>query len=203
MYARTCGAKKPMRQPASSGCVKGIGRDRPHMALDSDCFSKARVRTVRWTRDATRLEATRAVEPPTEPAVCTRSIGLPTAPRASARYSSGIMTPSKKSGALPITTASMSAHVNWASSRARCAASRTSPAIETSLRAATCLVWPMPTTATGSLCVAVLLIGRLLPGRRPGSAGGRGRRSRVRGPGRTHRGGYGRRPRRSAADPRP
>ena len=49
-----------------------------------------------------------AVEPPTEPAVCTRNIGLPTAPSASARYSSGIITPSKKSGALPMTTASMS-----------------------------------------------------------------------------------------------
>jgi hypothetical protein len=60
-----------------------------------------------------------AVEPPTEPAVCTRNSGLPTAPSASARYSSGIITPSKKSGALPITTASMSAHVISASSRAR------------------------------------------------------------------------------------
>lgn len=38
MYARTCGAKKPPA-PASSGCWKGIGRDRPHMAFDSDCFS--------------------------------------------------------------------------------------------------------------------------------------------------------------------
>ena len=52
-----------------------------------------------------------AVEPPTEPAVCTRNSGLPGAPSASARYSSGIITPSKKSGALPMTTASMSAHV--------------------------------------------------------------------------------------------
>ena len=32
-----------------------------------------------------------AVEPPTEPAVCTRSSGLPAAPSASARYSSGII----------------------------------------------------------------------------------------------------------------
>ena len=55
-----------------------------------------------------------------EPAVCTRSIGLPTAPSASARYSSGIITPSKKSGALPMTTASMSAQVISASSSARC-----------------------------------------------------------------------------------
>lgn len=84
MYARTCGAKKPPA-PASSGCWKGTGSESPHMALDSDCFSKARVRTVRWTRAATRLAATRAVDPPTDPAVWTRSIGLPTAPRASAR----------------------------------------------------------------------------------------------------------------------
>lgn len=62
-----------------------MGSESPHMALDSDCFSKASVRTVRCTRAETRLAATSAVEPPTEPAVCTRSIGLPTAPRASAR----------------------------------------------------------------------------------------------------------------------
>ncbi len=66
-----------------------------------------------------------AVEPPTDPAVCTRIIGLPAAPSASARYSSGIMTPSNVSGALPMTTASMSFHVMSASSSARCAASRT------------------------------------------------------------------------------
>ena len=52
--------------------------------------------------------ATIAVEPPTEPAVCTRSSGLPAAPSASARYSSGIITPSNRSGALPTTMASMS-----------------------------------------------------------------------------------------------
>ena len=72
------------------------------MASDSDCFSKATVSTRWWTPAWTRLVATMAVEPPTEPAVWTRSIGLPTAPSASARYSSGIITPSKKSGALPI-----------------------------------------------------------------------------------------------------
>lgn len=110
------------------------------MALDSDCFSKARVSTVEWTRAATRLAATSVVEPPTDPAVWTRNMGLPTAPSASARYSSGIITPSKKSGALPITTASTSAQPSSASSSARCAASRTSPAIDTSRRAATCLV---------------------------------------------------------------
>ena len=81
------------------------------MASDSDCFSKATVSTRSWMPEATRLLATMAVEPPTEPAVWTRSSGLPTAPSASARYSSGIIRPSKKSGALPTTTASMSAQV--------------------------------------------------------------------------------------------
>ena len=83
-----------------------------------------------------RLAATIAVEPPTEPAVCTRSSGLPTAPSASARNSSGIMTPSKKSGALPTTTASMSFHSTLASAIARSIASRQSPAIDTSVRLA-------------------------------------------------------------------
>ena len=55
------------------------------------------------------------VEPPTLPAVCTRSIGLPTPPRASARNSSGWMIPSKASGAFPITSASMSDHSHSAS----------------------------------------------------------------------------------------
>ena len=32
-----------------------------------------------------RWAATRAVDPPTEPAVCTRNMGLPTAPSAGAR----------------------------------------------------------------------------------------------------------------------
>jgi len=63
--------------------------------------------------------ATHAVEPPTEPAVWTRMIGLPTAPSASARYTSGIITPSKKSGALPMMTASTSLQVRSAISRAR------------------------------------------------------------------------------------
>ena len=59
------------------------------------------------------------VVPPTEPAVCTRNIGLPVAPSASVRYSSGFMTPSNRSGALPRTTASMSDQSIWASSSAR------------------------------------------------------------------------------------
>ena len=56
------------------------------------------------------------------------------APIASASDSSGIITPSKKSGALPTTTASMSDHSTWASVIARSIASRNSPAIDTSCR---------------------------------------------------------------------
>ena len=47
------------------------------MALDSDCFSKATVSTRSWMPAATSCDATIAVEPPTEPAVCTRNSGLP------------------------------------------------------------------------------------------------------------------------------
>ena len=141
----------------------------------------------------------------------TRSSGLPTAPSASARYSSGIITPSKKSGALPMTTASMSAHVMPASASASTAASRTSPAIDTSPRVAWWWVWPTPTTATRSLpswpfghTVGSLLARQplchgsldplahvpLLPARRPGSAAGtarwwRGPRPARRRPGRS------------------
>src|SRR5262249_53011423 len=82
-----------------------------------------------------------------EPAVCTRSSGLPTAPRASARYSSGIMTPSNRSGALPSTTASIWLAVSWASASARSTASRQSPAIDTSVRLLRCWVCPVPRTA--------------------------------------------------------
>ena len=91
--------------------MNGIGIDNAHMAFDSDCFSQAIASTRRYLPDCTRLAATTAVDPPTEPAVCTRISGLPVAPMASAMNSSGIMTPSKKSGALPTTTASMSSKV--------------------------------------------------------------------------------------------
>ena len=84
MYERISGAKYPPA-PASVGGENGIGRDSAHMASDSDCFSKATVSTRAWRPDCTRLAAASAVEPPTLPAVCTRSIGLPTAPSASAR----------------------------------------------------------------------------------------------------------------------
>jgi hypothetical protein len=84
MYARMWGAKKPPA-PATSFWLKGMGSDRAHMASDSDCFSKATVRTRSWRPELTRVLATMAVEPPTDPAVWTRRMGLPTAPRASAR----------------------------------------------------------------------------------------------------------------------
>ncbi len=73
-------------------------------------------------------------------------------PSASAIDSSGIITPSNGSGALPMTTASMSVKVSSASSSARCAASRTRPGSDTSSRRFLYFVWPMPTTAHG--CVA-------------------------------------------------
>ena len=74
--------------PARAGQERRLERrrdDSAHIASDSDCFSKATVSTRRWSPASTRLVATMPVEPPTEPAVCTRSIGLPAAPSASAR----------------------------------------------------------------------------------------------------------------------
>ena len=68
MYERTCGAKYPPA-PAPTGMLNGTGTDSAHMAFDSDCFSQETVRTRLWTPDLTRLEATIAVEPPTDPAV--------------------------------------------------------------------------------------------------------------------------------------
>src|SRR5881628_2605106 len=118
-----------------------------HMAFDSDCFSQAIASTRRYLPDFTRLAATTPVDPPTEPAVCTRISGLPVAPTASAMNSSGIITPSKKSGALPTTTASMSSKVEPESSSALSMASRTRPSIETALRLATYFVCPVPSTA--------------------------------------------------------
>jgi hypothetical protein len=53
-----------------------------------------------------------------------------------ARNSSGIITPSNRSGALPTTTASMSAKVMPASASARSIASRSMPGIDTSSRLA-------------------------------------------------------------------
>ena len=47
MYARISGAKKPPA-PATSGAANGIGTDRPHVALLSDCFSYATVSTRSW-----------------------------------------------------------------------------------------------------------------------------------------------------------
>src|SRR5437763_378805 len=144
-----CGAKYPPA-PATSAGWKGMRIDSAHMALLSDCFSKATVSTRLCTPALTRPAAPRAVEPPPLPAVCTRILGLPVAPRASARYSSGITTPSNMSGALPMPTASTSFQPTLASSRARMAASRHRPAMETSSRLASCLVWPTPVMATRS-----------------------------------------------------
>ncbi len=127
--------------------LNGGAIDSAHMALDSDCFSNATASTRRCTPASTRLVATIPVAPPTEPAVCTRSSGLPTAPSTSARYSSGIITPSNRSGALPTTTASMSARLSPASASARSTASRHSPAIDTSVRRERCRVCPTPRTA--------------------------------------------------------
>ena len=141
-----CGAKYPPA-PATTGRLNGGAIDSAHMALDSDCFSNATASTRRCRPACTRLVATRPVAPPTEPAVCTRSSGLPTAPSASARYSSGIITPSNRSGAFPTTTASMSVSAKPASSSARSAASRHSPAIDTSVRLDRCRVCPTPSTA--------------------------------------------------------
>ena len=61
------------------------GGESAHIALLSDCFSQDRVRTRSWIPAWIRLMATTAVEPPTLPAVWTRSRGFPVAPTASAR----------------------------------------------------------------------------------------------------------------------
>jgi hypothetical protein len=169
-----CGAKYPPA-PATTWRLNGGAIDSAHIALDSDCFSNATARTRRCTPACTRLAVTMPVAPPTEPAVCTRSSGLPTAPSASARYSSGIITPSNRSGAFPTTTASMSAKVSPASARARSAASRHSPAIDTSVRLDRCRVCPTPSTA--ALIIAP-------PSHTPGSAAAAARwsRARARGP---------------------
>ncbi len=146
MYSRMCGAKYPPA-PTTSEALNGRCVDSAHVALDSDCFSNATTSTRSCTPPWMSEAPTSPVEPPTLPAVWTRVTGLPAAPSASARYASGIMTPSNRSGALPMTTASMSLNVSSASSRARRAASRTSPAIETSRRFVWYLVCPTPMTA--------------------------------------------------------
>ena len=122
------------------------------------------------------MAATIAVEPPTEPAVCTRSSGLPAAPSASARNSSGIITPSNRSGALPTTTASMSAKrqlgVGQRAVDRLAAAAR--PSTRRSRLARWC-VWPMPSTAAA--CSS-----SVPPSRRRGSAAARARWWRARAP---------------------
>ncbi len=83
-YSRMNGAKYPPA-PATSCCWKGMGNERAHIASEIDCCCQPMVSTRSCTPDSMWLAATIAVEPPTEPAVCTRNSGLPTAPRASAR----------------------------------------------------------------------------------------------------------------------
>ena len=86
------------------------------------------------------------VLPPTLPAVWTLRTGLPTAPIASARYNSGITTPSNMSGALPNITASIASHSTLAANMALSIASRTNPPMDTSLLLASYLVCPTPIT---------------------------------------------------------
>ena len=87
------------------------------------------------------------------------------------------MTPSNMSGALPTTTASMSAKVSPASSSAASAASRTRPAMETSSRLDLATVWPIPMTAQRSAITPlqdadeVLLQARARGGVRHGAVG--------------------------------
>src|SRR6185503_21386397 len=71
MYARQYGAKNPPA-PATSGGVNGIDGESAHMALPSDCFSKATVNTRSYRPDCTCVAAVIAVDAPTDPAVCTR-----------------------------------------------------------------------------------------------------------------------------------
>src|SRR5258705_13749404 len=103
-----------------------------HMAFDSDCFSHAIASTRRYLPDCTRLAATTAVDPPTEPAVCTRISGLPDAPTAAAMNNSGIITPSKKSGALPTTTALIAGNVEPESTNALSKGPRPRPVLHQS-----------------------------------------------------------------------
>ena len=56
-----------------------------HIASEQLCICQPMVSTRSWTPASIIEEATIAVDPDTEPAVCTRKTGLPTAPSASAR----------------------------------------------------------------------------------------------------------------------
>ena len=161
MYERTCGAKWPPA-PAPTGAANGTGRLSAHIAFDSDCFSHDTASTRRKRPDCTCAVAAIAVEPPTEPAVWTRISGLPAAPRASAIISSGIITPSNRSGALPMMIASISSHPTAASAIAASIASRHSPAIETSSRREVWWVCPVPRTAasTGGLFAGFMIYPR-------------------------------------------
>src|SRR5213078_1624317 len=108
----------PFTPPLVAG-AKGRFGESAHMALPSDCFSQATVSTRSKSPEATCVTAASAVEAPTEPAVWTRMSGFRCAPSAPARNCSGCMTPSSWSGALPMTTASMSRCSSPASRSAR------------------------------------------------------------------------------------
>jgi hypothetical protein len=56
--------------------LNGSAIESAQVAFDSLCFSNATVSTRSCTPAWIRLAATMPVEPPTLPAVCTRSIGL-------------------------------------------------------------------------------------------------------------------------------
>ena len=99
--------------------------------------------------------------------------GLPTAASESTSASSGDISPSMMSGALPTTTASISFQPSSASSSARPAASRTRPPSVTSFRTEAWWVWPTPMTAHRVLTV-------LAPSRTPGCAAGTRRWWRAR-----------------------
>ena len=97
MYCRTHGAKVP---PAPAPPLWPL--DEPPLGIRPPTASPTPGRApARGSRIRLDGRPAMKVEPPTLPAVCTRSIGLPTPPRASARNSSGWMIPSKASGALP------------------------------------------------------------------------------------------------------
>ena len=116
---RGCAARSSRPRPRRAALERRHRSDSAHIAFALGLLLEGDGEHALVDAGLRRVAATIAVEPPTEPAVCTRSIGLPTAPSASARYSSGIITPSKKSGALPMTTASMSAHVDCRRRRGR------------------------------------------------------------------------------------
>ncbi len=161
---------------AGAGVHRRLERDRqrqrPHGLALGLLLEGDREHPLVDARPATSWLATIAVEPPTEPAVCTRNSGLPTAPSASARNSSGIITPSKKSGALPMhdRVDVGPGHLGVGRARGSPPRGRARPSTRRHVSPGAC-VWPMPTTATRSFAIS-----SPLPARRRGSAAGTGPR---------------------------